>query len=186
MKIETYLPIFTGFYNSVWQFDEENILYNLNEDRENNLSFEDLNINYREYEKDICKNLCNIIEKKLSQYVEKIEYQEIISPKYYNYKNDSINVLITPKIENIQKFIYANQKDFETYLKNRYTSYDGFISFYSNNFKDWESETKNFTKLNINSHYLGSILDFVANTLQIEELDLYYSVMDNICEYDYI
>ena len=184
-KIETYLPIFSGFYNTIWQYDDESAIYFINQEREeknlNNITWEHLEIDYPQYEEDIVKGLCDIIQDKLSDYVEKIELQKIQSPKEYNFKNDSVDVIIIPKIENIQKFIYDNKKKFKEYLKNRYTSYDGFISHYDNDMESWEADTNNFTNWDVNGHYLGSILDFISNMLEIKEIDLYYDVeIDNL------
>ena len=67
-----------------------------------------------------------------------------------------------------------------------YTSYDGFISSYSNNFREWKQDTKDFTDYNINTHYLGSILHFICFILDINENDLYYDVMENISIWDYL
>ena len=33
-KIDTWLPVFSGFYNTIWEFDYDNVLYNINEDRQ--------------------------------------------------------------------------------------------------------------------------------------------------------
>ena len=67
--------------------------------------------------------------------VTKIIYNKLISPKYYNYSTDIIDVNIEfsqENIDNIYKIIKENQNEFDTYIKDNYTSYDGFMSNYSN------------------------------------------------------
>jgi hypothetical protein len=190
MKIKTYLPVFQGFYNSIYQYNDDNELYNINQYRiENNLNeidYENLNIDYENYEKDIAINLCKVIKNYLSEYVENIIFENIYYPKVYNFKNDSINCIIIPKIENIKKFIYDNKIDYIEYLKNHYTNYDGFISHYSNNFDKWIEYTDNFTNFNNNGHYLGSILQFICDLIIDDDISIYYDVIENIYQSEYI
>lgn len=187
-KINTYLPIFSGFYNTIWNFQEENVIYNINDNREveGDINFEHLEIDYVKYENDVAKQLCEVIKDKLSDYIENIEFQKIYSPKTYNFSTDSIDVSIIPNIENIKKFIYAHKNEFNQYLKNKYTSYDGFISHYDNSFEAWEDDTQSFNDLNINSHALGSILDFIAHISELEEVNIYEYVMENIYYDNYV
>ena len=190
MEIKTYLPIFTGFYNTILQLQEYDIIYNINEDREeNNLSeinFDHLEIDYKQYEIDICIKMCDVIKEKICIFVENIIYEKIVSPKEYNFKNDSVDVIIIPKTKEIKEYIYKNKNAFCEYLKNRYTSYDGFISHYSNNFDNWEIDTNNFTNFNINGHALGSILDFISINEDIEEINIFYDVTENISNMEYL
>ena len=119
-----------------------------------------------------------MIKDELSDYIEGIEFEDIYYPKQYNFTNNSIDCIVIPNIEKIKNFIYENKEAFCEYLKERYTGYDGFIPSYSNEFETWEAETKNFTNFSINGHCLGSILDFIALKLEIEEINLYYNIKD--------
>lgn len=191
MKIKTYLPIFSGFYNTIWEFDYNYINEDILQQRQENGLYSDLNIEINidntSYENDIAGLLCDVIKEKLNDYINSIEFENVYNPKTYNFHNDSINVIINPNIENIKNFIYSNKEKFIKYLKNKYTSCDGFISHYSNCFENWENDTNNFTDLNINSHVLGSILDFIACILDIKEFDLYDDdVIENINVFEYI
>lgn len=179
-KINTWLPIFSGFYNTIWEFDDRYVLEYINESRENPIEYDNLEIDNTKYEHDISIKLCELFKDVLSDYIEEIEFEDIQSPKEYNYVNDSINCVITPKIDNIQKFIYKNKDVFCQYLKENYTSYDGFISAYENDFLSWESNTNNFTTFE-NSHSFGSILQFISEVLEIEEINMYYNI-----ELDYL
>jgi len=190
MKIKTFLPVFSGFYETIWQYPGDNLIYEINEIRKekelSEINFDMLDINYNEYEENISINLCKILSKELKDFVYSIEYEALISPKQYNYSTDSINCIIDINVENIKKFIYNNKEKFQEYLKNKYTSYDGFISHYSNDFIEWENETNNFTELNVNEHYLGSILQFICDMLEIDNCNLYEPVYDYIDYMEYI
>ena len=183
--IKTWLPIFSGFYNTIWDNDGsiENEIYSINQDRkQGKIDYDNLKIDHKQYTEDISREVCNQIENVLHDYIEKIEFENLQSPKQYNYINDSIDCTITPKIENIQKFIYENKGKFSLYLKNKYTSCDGFISHYNNDFLSWENDTNNFTTFE-NSHFLGSILQFIAEILNIQEIDIYYNMEIYISSY---
>jgi len=187
-KIKTFLPVFNGFYESIWQFDDDMVLYNINEDREAKglpeINYDNLEIDNAEYEKDVSISFCAVLETELKDYVKSITYENLYSPKSYNFKTDSINCEIEPDTSAISAFIYKNKDAFIEYLKENYTSYDGFMSSYSNQFSIWESETANFTELSINGHYLGSILQFICNILDINTL--YEDVKGGIDECDYV
>lgn len=179
-KIETWLPIFSGFYNTIWEYDYRQAIDDINQERESKnlckIEYDNLKIDYSNYEFEIVLQLIEIIKNELSDYIENIEFQSIQSPKYYNFKNDSVDILVIPKIENIKKFIYDNKEKFKEYLKNKYTGCDGYIPYYSNSFDDWENNTNNFTNWDVNGHYLGSILQFIAEILEIKEINLYYNI----------
>ena len=52
MKIKTQLPIFTGFYNTIFDIPED---------------IEDIeSIDYKKYENDVSNQLCEIVENELS------------------------------------------------------------------------------------------------------------------------
>lgn len=192
MKHETYLPIFSGFYgNTLWEIDYNYIEDFINQDRKelglySDYDINDINIDNSAYELDIVKNFCDVLPEFMSDFIISIELQKIISPKKYNFYNDSANVIIDVNIENIKNFIYSNKEKFIEYLKLKYTSCDGFISHYDNDFTSWEIDTKNFTDFNIDSHRLGSVLDFIANVLDIDEFSIYESIIENISIFSYI
>jgi len=180
MKFETYLPVFTGFYETIWGYDYDLISEDYNVD--------DIidKIDNEQYEKDIIIEICNKLPEFYDGIIKGIELQQINYPKYYNFSNNSADILIDIDIKKLQKYMKNNLEKFDKYIRERYTSYDGFISHYSNDFNIWVNKTKNFTDFSINGHYLGSILDFIWYNMENEHLDLYYKVKDCISEYEYI
>ncbi len=181
IKVETYLPIFTGFYESVFSPTEDMEIDYINEERENKglskIEFDQFEFDYDSYETDVAHCCCSFIESELSQYVEGVNFQLINSPKEYNFATDSIHVEIElneEKIENIKKFIFEHSNEFAEYIRDRYTSYDGFMSYYSNNPLDWLNSIDDCIK---HKHQLGSILEFISYQIMKDPImSMYYSV----------
>ena len=188
-SISTFLPIFNGFYNTIFdstsQIDNE--VYSINQERKDRglsqIDYEALRFDNSNYEIAVSKELCKILESELSDYVTKIAYESLKKPKTYNFSNDSIDVIIEPKVKAIKSFIYANIEDYKTYLKKRYTSYDGFYSWYNNNFDSWKTDTNDFTNFSKNEHILGSILEFIAIKEGITEYTLYENLEVYVTEF---
>lgn len=186
-KVKTYLPIFGGFYDTQFSFEYnwDYITEFINNERKEKGLYSDFNendiqIDYKAYENDIALSLCEVIKNELSDYINDIEFESIYNPKAYNFQNDSINVIIDVNVENIKNFIYTHKIEFEKYLKSKYTSYDGFISHYDNDFQSWESITENFTNYNANGYMLGSILEFIADILKIDNYTLYSDIFESV------
>lgn len=170
--IETTLPVFSGFYNSYWEepnFESEAEHFDL----PSNFPFYDF-VKWNDYRIALCKVFCKAIENQMSDFVDSIEFKELDSPDYYNnFTNDKIVCLIRPKNDVIQKYIYDNKEAFTTYIHDHFTSCDGFISFHSNDFKDWEKDTKKFTKFSNEYVKLGAVLQFICEQENILEDILY-------------
>lgn len=166
-EIKTFLPVFNGFYGSYWEdyltSEGEAEHYNFKPD----FDFEQY-IDYKKYFNELSRQFCHILSNELKEFVYNIEFEELRSPKEYNFTNDSINCTIKPNVSAIKSYILANKSKYAEYLKSKFTSCSGFISFYPNNFKGWVELTKNFTDFE-NPFYLGSVLDFIAENEGINE-----------------
>ena len=183
---DTYLPKFSGFYETIWDFDDSQLRDEYDDEI---LDY----IDYKEYQKDVSKRLCKVIKAHTIldlglQFEDiRIEFDSLYSPNAYNFETDIINckiALTDNAIQAIQVYIRDNEAKFKEYIKNRYTSYDGFSSYYSNDNRDWIATTKEFTDFSDNKHMLGSVLGFILGDL--EQVDLYYNVMDDIDVYSYV
>lgn len=179
--IKTYLPLFSGFYGTIWESDESDFCY------ENDCAFDDLIINYKEYELDVVLGICDFVEANC-EFIKSIKFENICSPRAYNFSNDSANVSIAIKKREFKKYLNDNKEALDKYLRERYTSYDGFWSDYGNSFELWKEETNNFT--NLDNHYLGSLLQFYFENEEITEYDCYtvsgvyidcYITIDRVC-----
>ena len=183
MEINTYLPVFKGFYESIYEPCEENEIDYINELRNDKklkpINYDDCDFNYDDYYLDISKQLCDILENELSKYVYKIDFDKLKSPKFYNYSSDVIHCIIKPKKQAILSYIKDNKIEFDKYLKDNYTCYDGFISHYDNNSN---SEDWNETNIINGLHQLGSVLNFICINEGITEFDLYDDLQDLLLE----
>jgi hypothetical protein len=160
MKAKTFLPLFTGFYGSTFEdvnFDGESEYYSIPDDKE---LWE--YVDWQKYYIAIAKKICNAVENLLSDWVSNIEFEELISPKFYNYSNDSINCEITFDRQKVTDYLIKNYSEFERYLKENYSSRDGFISHYSTEPLDWADYHED-------KHKLGAVLQFICENEGFEE-----------------
>lgn len=178
-KIETYLPIFNGFYNTLFESDgEEGEIEDINSQREtkglDSIDYDNCVFDYKAYEKRVAEKCVEVIEREINDVLETkmvFNFQAVSSPREYNFTNDSINIEVELESLNaIKDYLRENQSNFAEHLKERYTSYDGFISSYSINIIEWFTMLDNEEKLN---HVLGSVMDFILSNEGYEVIDLY-------------
>lgn len=146
--LEINLPYFPGFYHSALDLSE---YFEVSED-ENCRDFSP-----EEFEKiDWHKTNNNVGMWYLENFVEETEqvlkyfginlnFVKIDSPKYYNYSTDKLVCKVTfDKSKVIQKLFKRIESDESNYwgqfIKDKFTSYSGFCSSYSNDPEIWESE----------------------------------------------
>lgn len=134
--IESYLPVFQGFYGTLFECDAEEGMI------EDGKNYDDYKWNYVDYHNRVAKACVSPIEDQLNDLDLGItvEFQNLYSPRQYNFSNDSINVAYTLADDSLTKivaYIQENREEFDTYIKDNCTSYDGFMSFYSNNSDVW-------------------------------------------------
>ena len=182
-KIETWLPLFSGFYNTLWDGDDELDNYCC----ENDVNSDEVEVDWNEYRKDVAIALVNEMQNDLIKLglIYSIEFQQVISPTYYNFENDSINVFIAPNADAIRNYIHQHMSEFDAYVRANYTSYDGFSSSYPNTSFDWGMDTDNFNVLDNDKHTLGCLLDFILKNEQIEEFHYYSAVVEQACFDEY-
>ena len=171
--IESYLPVFTGFYNTLLEADEESYI-------EDGKTYDSYDWDYKEYHERIAKNCAEIIDKKLKEaFGISVNFQNLVSPKYYNYSNDSINVkyqLESDSFKRVVSYILENKEDFDGYIREHYTSYDGFVSHYSNDGTEWITNyILDKEKLD---HVFGTCLEFYFQSEGYNLESLYYDLQD--------
>lgn len=204
MIIEIGSHWFPGFYESIFcnsdEFidDEEELKWELSDVVDD----EKLDVEY-EYE-DFLKYKKDVSKEYLECYVEKlldclpseitdsenfkfkiIDYEdniEVVSPKYYNYETDSCYCMVETNIETLQRlknFGLKNEEDVQEYLRNHFTSYDGFHSFISNDIEYWKQlDIKEYIE---ETRYLIALLDMIIylndwNTFEQIAISTYYNV----------
>lgn len=184
----TWLPVFPGFYGTIFDNDQlcdyeieyireiikpealaECMIEHLYESRA-------CDKYYEEYRQSISKQCVNIICNELRNldYVEDIDFEELVSPMYYNFVNDSINVRVTFSDENIEKIkimILEHADEWKEFVRNNYTSRDGFISHHANSS---EADEWLLDSALTDSHNAGAVLQFLCNENNITDETLYY------------
>ena len=151
---------FGGFYESI----HSDVIDNYIEIMEYNWEDVDYNSTYKTYAEDYIK----ILNQKLDT---NIVFKGLVSPKFYNYSTDFINVEISKK-DIIKLFQYIKEEDLKqevfNIIKESSTSRDGYISFY--NYNDY------FKKENL-AILLECLFDIIIEHLDndiIEELQANY------------
>jgi hypothetical protein len=184
----TYCPVFTGFYNTVFDESESFVDYELCDEesfRENypdlaEVPYQFIIENFWEYVDYGAANravaeavLANLPDLFPDNFHMSTEFEELRSPQEYDFANDSIDCKITLDVHALQDYLSKYQEEFDVFLADRYTSRSGFIPSYPNTMEEWADDTENFTALD--GHYCGAILDFIAhNEHDDPQMDLYY------------
>lgn len=185
---DTFCPLFPGFYHTGFDYSENFFDYELNDEeffRERYPELAEIPWDYIEKnfwgcidDSDcypaLAKACVDALPRLLGDYVIAAEYQKLVSPKYYNYRTDSIDCMITVDCDVIRDYLMENAGNWQTYLAENYTSRSGFCSHYSNSAEDWTEETENFTVMD--GHYLGAVLEFLAGNESVNSWDLYESI----------
>lgn len=138
MKILIALPNFKGFYDTI--LDPNEIIYR-DEDTEDYQP-----INYRESCTLLGKEYTNLWWRKygeiLREYgINKVEFDKVDFPKEYNFKSEDIEAYLTINkrvfLRKMRNIIKQWRQTFESIIKHRHKSRDGFASFYSHHIEDW-------------------------------------------------
>ena len=179
---KTYLPVFNGFYGTIFEADESNEIYDVNQQRADKnlpeLEWDAFEFDYKSYNENVVSGCVDYIEKTLLElgFKNEITNSELVSPREYNFVNDSIDIDIKINLNKVIEYLKNNFKEFKEYIKNNYTSYDGFFSSYSNDAEEWiNTEIENSP-----DHCVGSILNFIIlNEIDEPIMDMYDSIQDN-------
>ena len=191
MKVQTFLPIFSGFHDTLWDIDLEDI-------REDDEEIEvDLDrVDFTKYRDDVAKEACRLLPKYFpTGMIIDCEFEEVNMSEDLFKRPDEINVTANINVYQLRDYLYEHQEAYQKYLEENFTSRDGFISFVSNKFEDWRKETKDFTDWNcVKGGRLGWTLQFVIENEESEcewtygstEDDFREEVKQSIFDLDYI
>ena len=123
-NIETSIK-FGGFYESI----HDNNVDHMVEAYEYDFDHVDYKKTFQSYIESYCGNFEDYI---LDQYKVNITFKDLKlwSPEYYNYSTDVIDCKIKSKEAYELNEVLKTNEDFLNFLKDRTTSYDGYMSFY--------------------------------------------------------
>ena len=191
MKVHTFLPIFNGFYNTLFDNILDNATDNAieyhNEQNNTSLNYDDFDFNFISIQNEICKDAVLKVEEKLNEIGINctIKYQNLVSPREYNFSNDSINIEINfKKFSQVIEILEQNFDSFSKYIKDNYTSRDGFISSYSSYASDWIKDLRENAENE--THKVGAVLNFILQEIEdYKPENLYFDLCENGYFIDY-
>lgn len=161
-KFNTWCPLFPGFYGTHFEYDnEDNDIESYNEENKTDLNWDDFEWNYKEYRERVSKAFVNRLERELEDiFPVKMTFQQLSSPKEYNFYNDSIWVSVEVDLDKLIEKVRKDYKSSAEYFKNKYTSCSGFISFHSPHLEMWID--KEYI-LKEPGHRVGALLDCLCS-----------------------
>lgn len=187
IQLEINFPLFEGFYNSYLDLSEN---IEVGDDESYAMTEEQFDeIDWNKTNENVSKFYLNYFKDELSDFFKSIgiinlDFVKVDSPKYYNYSTDKLvcNIEIDKGVfvHELRKY---NFDSWEQFLKDNFTSYDGFISFYPNNPNEWtELIQQNF---DIDNIVIETLLQFYLE--QNEEFggikeNLFTSIFENTFE----
>lgn len=169
---ETFCPLFPGFYGTHFEYDNEDSDIDwYNEENKTNLTWDNFEWDYADYHQRVSKAFVNKLESELQYLLPvKFEFEELRSPKEYNFRNDSINIKTELNLRQLIDLIRDRKDKAADYFKDTYTSCDGFISFHSSDITDWLNEDYIREK---SSHRVGALLDCLCS-IELDKDDIIY------------
>lgn len=163
--------IFQGFYES--GLYNSDTLYNINDEDESSYDF--IEGGYKDFTKTVASKCVDL----LNDYcrgglIKHIDFVELYSPRYYNFDTDRLVLNVDCDWDGLLKYVEETSPDFDKYLHDNFTSYDGFHSFVPNNKKDFlEALNDDFDRLSqviIEYYILDRIDDLDDYKLQCYEI----------------
>lgn len=146
MKLQTTIP-FDGFYESIHSADIDDSLESYVLGDSNGEPREKLNeyfyskncIDWQQVHVDYAKEYAEGFAQKLS--LKSLEFASLESPKFYNFETDRIFCSIDLK-EVKEIFSKIDKELLIEKIKDKFTSRDGFHSFYSNDLDEWPKDLR--------------------------------------------
>jgi hypothetical protein len=190
MQIKTYCPKFSGFYETLWAFQYDDIEYSLFNEPDRILKqindyIIDRLFDYADntaYENAIAKSYVEVIliklQEKYPDLIKSIKFESVVSPKRYNFSTDVINIIVDCDFDRLIAEFKKHPQAAE-YIKETYTSRSGFSSYYENDLGDWLKTVKRDI-----GHKTGSMLELLLS--DVKEYDIYEDVKSDIYESDFI
>lgn len=177
--------LFPGFYESCLY--NSDMLYNMTEYDEEGREWDFVEPNgYTDYEIAVCKacveDIMDLMED--NDAITEMKWKEMNSPQYYNFTTDKLVCELEVDMDKIKEWCYkTKRKEFAEYLKDNFTSYDGFISFVPNNIAEFYEDEN--TDVMIDFYILTHLYE-PSYESGWERLWEYMAESANQCIYNYV
>ena len=179
MKKRRYVPndleIFEGFYESRLFYSD--MVYYYNENLPDGEPEHEID-NFQSYMDEIGRMVVNELYYYLCDddtICSDVEFVGISSPRYYNFSTDKLVMDVAVDLDALKNWVMSNddrKTNFDKYLKAKYTSCDGFLSFVENNVKEYFEES-------YVEHY-SVLIDYYVLTKIHDKLDV-VSAINSCC-----
>ena len=200
-KQKSYLPIFTGFYNGVFDTDYalENAIYMYNEEHDTDFTY--IDYNSEEFKKDFGKLATEKVQDALTSILKSnkectfnLEFESVWSPNAYNYATDEVQITVNFDdnfLEIVKEYLTTNKENFGSYLERRYgKSLRGCTYWIFNESEDpnlWINELSNVQGWKENKIDFSAVLDFILKNESYNADSLYWEISDTGFDlYDYL
>lgn len=101
---------------------------------------ENTDFDHAAYVKDLAAHQVDVLNGYTDEIVKGFTLEGAYSPREYNFKTDNSELQIELDDVKLSAYIRKNRPEFEQYLKDNFTSYDGFMSYVPNNWSDFNRE----------------------------------------------
>lgn len=129
---------------------------------------------------DYCAAFDNWAQENLGTPENAFQFESMDSPREYNFATD--RVYVTCPLAVAESLLAGIDSDkLETVIKERFTSYDGFISHYSNRLSDWQAKPL----IDWDHNEYGTLLVAAIVPHIDSESEFNHSLCESIYEYDY-
>lgn len=148
----------------------------------------------------ILENAPEFLEERIREVCPSAQFSDysVYMPRAYNFETDTLNFTLDISDADYQRMYdeCINDPEFEEFLKDNYSSYDGFFSYMANNLEDFETQ-KDFYKVSAMLNFLTRDEDYregvdydydeALNEWMWNNCPRYYDELDNGCAigYDY-
>lgn len=171
-KFNIELPFFCGYYESplynsdtlYWETNDEDNMEWYRECFGEDITADDLDIDFTRYKEDCNKAFAQCFEAQSPEFVEQVEFTDMVSPRYYNYATDKIYADVTLSDnwrEVMLNFIKENKEWLIKRIAEDWTSCDGFMSFMDNYYDAWLTRFENDTDEEFDVRYLSTMIGYM-------------------------
>ena len=185
---------FPGFYESIFCNSDEFIDYEfeLKEEVENLIDSKEFEValeydNFDKYKTDVCNAFMRFYVDKLIEVLpyditehEDFKFKiiddsiEVISPQYYNYSTDRCFCQIETNRKTLKliKEYTLRLEGVEQYIKDHFTSCDGFISFITNDFNEWK-------ELDIEDYEENQLIALLDMLIELSDKEAFWNITED-------
>lgn len=184
IKIESRLPIFSGFYQNPWLNEDSAIEREVEWLRGKlpsswEVDSNSFDWNYTDWTSRVTEEVYKKVEEKVKEMLPDIEmkFVKLWSPQYYNYRNDEIHVdyeISQDILVKLKGMLMENEDDFILWVDENFSHRPGYVSHVSNDGYVWIDEYLEGDVDNLNRVF-DQILNFLLEYVNEEHEEATFS-----------